>query len=73
MHCGLQAVWRSGKPQVSLADGVTTKLRLKPNSKVLLSPLEEEEDSKQSWIIPMDGVTELGYKFGLERGTVLAL
>ena len=55
--------WEAASPtQVSLADGVTTKLRLKPTSKVLLSS-PEEDDSKQSWIIPT-GVTELGYKFG---------
>ena len=56
--------WESANPtQVSLADGVTDKLRLKPNSKVLLSSPQEEE-AKQSWIVPMGGITELGYKFG---------
>lgn len=58
------AEWDEAQPtQVSLADGVTTKLRLKPNSKVLLSSPYDEANS-QSWIVPMGGVAELGYKFG---------
>ena len=55
--------WDEASPcQVSLADGVTTKLRLKPDSKILLSS-PHDAVSSQSWIVPMGGVTEMGYKF----------
>ena len=47
---------------MTLADGITDKLRLKQDSKVLLSAPCDEEWS-QSWIIPLGGIAELGYKF----------
>ena len=55
--------WNQATPtQVSLADGVATKLRLKPDTKVLLSA-PDDRDSGQSWIVPLGGIAELGYKF----------
>ena len=54
--------WQEATPtQVTLADGITDKLRLKQDSKVLLSAPSDEEWS-QSWIIPLGGIAELGYK-----------
>ena len=55
--------WDEASPtQVSLADGVTAKLQLRPDSKILLSS-PHDAVSSQSWIAPMGGVTDLGYKF----------
>ena len=55
--------WAAAQPtQVTLADGVTTKLRLKVNSKILVSDPADDTMS-QSWIIPLGGITELGYRF----------
>ena len=55
--------WAAAQPtQVTLADGVTTKLRLKVNSKILLSDPADDTMS-QSWIIPLGGIMELGYRF----------
>eukprot|EP00913_Durusdinium_trenchii_P015946 g14985.t1 len=44
-------------------DGIEDKAqRLKQNSKVLLSaPTEDDKD--QSWIVPLGGIAELGYRF----------
>ena len=58
-----QQEWQEAQPtQVTLADGITDKLRLKQASKVLLSaPCDDEWG--QSWIIPLGGIAELGYKF----------
>ena len=58
-----QMEWEAANPtQVTLADGVTTKLRLKADSKILLSnPMDEV--LSQSWIVPLGGIAELGYKF----------
>ena len=55
--------WQEAAPtQVTLADGITSKLRLKPSSKVLLSDPQDEAMGK-SWIVPLGGIAELGYKF----------
>lgn len=46
---------------VTLAEGTTTGLRLKPGTKILLSdPSARPEES--SWIVPMGGLTEMNYK-----------
>ena len=59
--------WHQATPtQVSLADGVTTKLRLKPDTKVLLSA-PDDRDSGQSWIVPLGGIAELGIQVRMER------
>ena len=53
--------WEGAVPtQVTLADGITDKLRLKADSKVLLS---NPADSELSWIVPLGGIAELGYRF----------
>ena len=54
--------WQEATPtQVTLADGVTSKLRLKSSSKVLLSD-PSDAVLGQSWVVPMGGIAELGYK-----------
>ena len=60
--------WAAAQPtQVTLADGVTTKLRLKVNSKILVSDPADDTMS-QSWIVPLGGITELGYRFEWKGG-----
>ena len=60
--------WENASPaQVTLADGITSKLRLKPETKVLVSDPHEASLSN-SWIVPLGGVTELGYKFEWKDG-----
>ena len=55
--------WEGAVPtQVTLADGTTDKLRLKAESKVLLSNPTDSELS-QPWIVPLGGIAELGYRF----------
>ena len=41
---------------------IQVQLRLKQDSRVLLSPPSDEEWG-QSWIVPLGGIAELGYKF----------
>eukprot|EP00438_Fugacium_kawagutii_P034398 Skav207733 [mRNA] locus=scaffold362:324153:328160:+ [translate_table: standard] len=43
---------------VALADGVTNRFRLKPGAKLLLT---HPSDETPAWIVPMGGLTELGY------------
>lgn len=58
-----QDEWEQATPtQVTLADGVTTKLRLEVGTKVLLAA-PDDGGFGQSWIVPLGGVAELGYKF----------
>ena len=55
--------WEAAQPtQVTLAEGVSNKLRLKQDSKVLLSAPHDTELDK-SWIVPLGGIAELGYRF----------
>ena len=55
--------WEAAQPtQVTLAEGVSNKLRLKQDSKVLLSAPHDAELDK-SWIVPLGGIAELGYRF----------
>lgn len=55
-----QQEWDQAIPtKVQLAEGETNKLRLQPGTKILLS----EPDVSTSWIVPMGGLAQLGYKF----------
>ena len=45
--------------EVTLAEGVTKSLKLKVGTKLLLA----HPDSPTSWIVPMSGLSELGYRF----------
>ena len=55
--------WEAAQPtQVTLAEGVSNKLRLKQDSKVLLSAPHDAELDK-SWIVPLMAFVELGYRF----------
>ena len=54
--------WPCAEPtEVSLADGVTQSLRLKPGTRSLLSNPQEEKF--KSWILPLGGLTDMGFKF----------
>ena len=54
--------WRCAEPtEVSLADGVTQSLRLKPGTRSLLSNPQDEKF--KSWILPLGGLTDMGFKF----------
>ena len=54
--------WRCAEPtEVSLADGVTQSLRLKPGTRSLLSNPQDEQF--KSWILPLGGLTDMGFKF----------
>ena len=58
-----QVEWAQAMPtQVTLADGVTDKLKLKAGTKVLLSAPDDDAFGS-SWIVPLGGIAELGYKF----------
>ena len=53
--------------QVMLADGITTKLKMKPESKILISD-PAESSMANSWIAPLGGIAELGYRFEWKDG-----
>ena len=56
------AEWRQAEPtEVSLADGVTQSLRLKPGTRCLLSNPQDEKFN--SWILPLGGLADMGFKF----------
>ena len=61
MLCGLQETWWSGKcaepTVVTLAEGSTSRFRLKKGTKILLS----EPGQPEAWIVPMGGLTELDF------------
>lgn len=55
-----QSEWEQSIPtKVQLAEGETTKLRIKPGTRVFLS----EPGTSMAWIVPLGGIAELGYKF----------
>ena len=50
--------WLKSEPTiVTLAEGTTSRFRLKPNTKILLS----EPGQPEAWIVPMGGLTELDF------------
>lgn len=52
--------WEAAMPtRVQLAEGETNRLRVKTGTRVLLS----EPGVATSWIVPLGGIAELGYKF----------
>ena len=54
--------WRTAQPtEVSLAEGVTQSLRLKQGTRCLLS--NPADENYKSWILPLGGLTDLGFKF----------
>eukprot|EP00438_Fugacium_kawagutii_P028377 Skav221621 [mRNA] locus=scaffold2664:47322:51461:- [translate_table: standard] len=55
-----QEEWNRGIPtKVTLAEGETHSLKLKQGTRVLLA----DPSTTTSWIVPLGGVTELGYSF----------
>ena len=63
--------WSNAVPtQVCLAEGISEKLRLKSDTKVLLSDPKEVVMSN-SWIVPLGGIAELGYRFEWKDGRCL--
>eukprot|EP00438_Fugacium_kawagutii_P033247 Skav228431 [mRNA] locus=scaffold1325:416500:425994:- [translate_table: standard] len=58
--------WQQATPtEVVLADGSTTQFRLKPGTRILLTPYGQPMDA---WIVPMGGVAEIGYSIEWRDG-----
>ena len=55
--------WECAEPTVvTLAEGSTSRFRLKKGTKILLS----EPGQPEAWIVPMGGLTELGLQHALD-------
>lgn len=54
--------WKAAQPtEVSLAEGVNQSLRLKQGTRCLLS--NPADENYKSWILPLGGLTDMGFKF----------
>eukprot|EP00438_Fugacium_kawagutii_P007098 Skav200526 [mRNA] locus=scaffold2291:63661:70974:+ [translate_table: standard] len=62
-HARNEEEWNKAQPtMVSLADGTSDKFRLKHGTRILLMQPKDSDEKGGAWIVPMCGLTDLGYK-----------